>query len=136
MAWGLLASEQTLAKNPQKRLLTAFNRLGGILYHPISNNLLKRIIMNTKQFLLESSFAGLSRFSRPRNERIDSCKSRILRAIKHGNHEPKYIVEYVTAGSIRNLAYEFVIGEAINELKREGKIKYNELLEGYYLSNE
>ena len=47
----LLASEQTLAKTPQKRLLTAFNRLGGILYHPIQNNLLKLIIMNTKQFL-------------------------------------------------------------------------------------
>ena len=92
--------------------------------------------MNTKQFLLESSFAGLSHFTRPRNERIDTCKSRILRAIKHGNHETKYIVEYVTSGSLRNLAYEFVIGEAINELKREGKIKYNELLEGYYLSNE
>ena len=92
--------------------------------------------MNTKEFLLESSFAGLSRFSRPRNERIDACKSRILRAIKHGNHEPKYIVEFVTAGSLRNLAYEFVIGEAINELNREGKIKYNELLEGYYIANE
>ena len=92
--------------------------------------------MNTKQFLLESSLAGLSRFSRPRNERIDNCKSRILRAIKHGNHETKYIVEFVTAGSLRNLAYEFAFGEAINELKREGKIKYNELLEGYYIANE
>ena len=92
--------------------------------------------MNTKDLSLESSFAGLSRFSRPRNERIDSCKSRILRAIKHGNHETKYIVEFITSGSLRNLAYEFVFGEAINELKREGKIKYNELLECYYLSNE
>lgn len=78
--------------------------------------------MKTKELLLKSSFAGFSRFSRPRNERIDTCKSRILRAIKHGNHETKYIVE-------------FVFGEAINELKREGKIKYNELLKGYYLSN-
>ena len=92
--------------------------------------------MNAKELSLESSFVGLSRFSRPRNERIDTCKSRILRAIKHGNHEPKYIIEFVTAGSLRNLAYEFVFGESINELKREGKIKYNELLEGYYLSNE
>ena len=47
----LLASEQILAKTPQKRLLTAFNRLGGISYRPMQNNLLKRIIMNTKQFL-------------------------------------------------------------------------------------
>ena len=91
--------------------------------------------MNTKEFSLKTSFAGFSRFSRPRNERIDTCKSRILRAIKHGNHETKYIVEFVTAGSLRNLAYEFVFGEAINELKREGKIEYNKLLKGYYLSN-
>ena len=92
--------------------------------------------MNTKELLLESSFECISRFSRPRNERIDTCKSRILRAIKHGNHGPKYIVEFVTAGSLGNLAYEFVFGESIDELKREGKIMYNELLEGYYLSNE
>ena len=92
--------------------------------------------MNAKELSLESSFAGLSRFSRPRNERIDTCKSRILRAIKHGNHSTKSVVEFVTAGSLRNLAYEFVFGEAVNELKREGKIEYNELLEGYYLSNE
>ena len=92
--------------------------------------------MNTKDLSLESSFAWLSRFSRPRNERIDACKSRILRAIKHGNHKTKYIVEFVTAGSLRNLAYEFVIGESINELKRECKIKYNELLECYYIANE
>ena len=127
---------KTLAKTPQKRLLTDFHRLGGTIYHPTLNNLLKQIIMNAKELSLESSFAGLSRFSRPRNERIDTCKSRILRAIKHGNHSTKYVVEFVTAGSLRNLAYEFVFGEAVNELKREGKIEYNELLEGYYLSNE
>ena len=92
--------------------------------------------MKTKELSLESSFAWLSRFSRPRNERIDACKSRILRAIKHGNHETKYIVEYVTDGSLRNLSYEFVIGESINELNRECKIEYNELLECYYLSNK
>ena len=51
MTWRLLASEQTLAKTPQKRLLTAFNRLGGTIYHPIPNNLLKRIIMKTKEFI-------------------------------------------------------------------------------------
>ena len=51
MAWGLLASEQTLAKTPQKRLLTAFYKLGGTIYHPIPNNLLKRIIMKTKEFI-------------------------------------------------------------------------------------
>ena len=103
---------------------------------PNAKQSLKLKIMNAKELSLESSFVGLSRFSRPRNERIDTCKSRILRAIKHGNHEPKYIVEFVTTGSLRNIAYEYVVGETINELKREGKIKYNELLEGYYLSNE
>lgn len=66
--------------------------------------------MNAKELSLESSFAG---FSRPRNERIGTCKSRILRAIKHGNHETKYIVEFVTAGSLRNLAYEFVFGDLL-----------------------
>ena len=45
----LLASEQTLAKTLQKRLLTASNKLGGILYHPIQNNQLKRIIMELKK---------------------------------------------------------------------------------------
>ena len=51
----VIISERTkkLAKTPQKRLLTAFNRTGGILYHPMQNNLLKRIIMNTKEFLLD-----------------------------------------------------------------------------------
>ena len=51
MTWGLLASEQTLAKTPQKRLLTAFYKFGGILYHQTQINLLKQIIMNTKEFL-------------------------------------------------------------------------------------
>ena len=43
--------EKTLAKTTQKLLLTAFNRLGGILYHPTPNNPLKQKIMNTKEFL-------------------------------------------------------------------------------------
>ena len=33
--------------------MTAFNSLGGILYHPMQNNLLKLTIMNTKEFLLD-----------------------------------------------------------------------------------
>lgn len=87
--------------------------------------------MNQFTRISASSFAG---FSRPRNEKVDTCKSRILRAIKKGNHELKYIVECVTAGALGNLAYEFVMADAIKELKSEGKIKYNELLEGYYLA--
>ena len=42
---------KTLAKTPQKLLLEAFNRLGGMLYHPTPNNPLKQKIMNTKEFL-------------------------------------------------------------------------------------
>ena len=42
---------KTLAKTTQKRLLTDFYMLGGILYHPMRNNLLKQTIMNTKQVL-------------------------------------------------------------------------------------
>ena len=53
MTWRLLASEQTLAKTPQKRLLADFNKLGGTSYHPTQINLLKLTIMNTKEFLLD-----------------------------------------------------------------------------------
>lgn len=87
--------------------------------------------MNQFSRVSASNFAG---FSRSRNEKVTPCKSRIVRAIKKGNHELKYIVEFVTAGSLGNLAYELVMGEAIKELRSEGKIKYNELLEGYYLA--
>lgn len=52
MTWGLLASEQTLAKTPQKRLLTAFYKLGGILYHPMQKKPLKiKKNMKTKEFI-------------------------------------------------------------------------------------
>lgn len=69
-----------------------------------------------------------------RNENIEPCKARILKAIKNGNNEPKYIVERVTGGSLDNLKYGFVMGQAFRELVIEGKIKYNENLEGYYLA--
>ena len=75
-------------------------------------------------------------FTSSRNEYIDTCKSRILKAIRKGNNEFKYILEYVTSGSINNL-FRYggtVFAEAIQELRREGVIKYNDNLEGYYLA--
>ena len=75
-------------------------------------------------------------FTSSRNEYIDPCKSRILKAIRKGNNEFKYILEYVTSGSINNL-FRYggtVFAEAIQELRREGVIKYNDNLEGYYLA--
>ena len=75
-------------------------------------------------------------FSAPRNENIDPCKSRILRAIRKGNNEFKYILESVTSGSIHNL-FKYggtVFADSLKELQREGVIKYNSVLEGYYLA--
>ncbi len=60
---------------------------------------------------------------------VEVLKTRILRAIKNGNHEAKYILE--ACNDIRAWAN---FGEALGQLKREGAIKYNELLEGYYLA--
>lgn len=60
---------------------------------------------------------------------VETLKARILRAIKNGNHETKYILE--ACNEIRAWAN---FGEALGQLKREGAIKYNELLEGYYLA--
>ena len=51
--WIISELKKTLAKTTQKRLLAALNRLGGTSYHPTQINLLKRIIMNTKEFLLD-----------------------------------------------------------------------------------
>lgn len=60
---------------------------------------------------------------------VETLKVKILRAINHGNHEPKYILE--ACNEIRAWAN---FGEALGQLKREGVIKYNDLLEGYYVA--
>ena len=60
---------------------------------------------------------------------VETIKARILRAIKNGNHEAKYILE--ACNEYRAWAN---FGEALSQLKSEGTIKYNELLEGYYLA--
>ena len=60
---------------------------------------------------------------------IEILKTRIFRAIKNGNHEAKYILE--ACNEVRAWAN---FGEALSQLKNEGSIKYNVLLEGYYLA--
>lgn len=58
----------------------------------------------------------------------EQLRPRIIRAIKNGNNERKYIEEACKA--------EFSwmqFNEAMRQLEKEGVIKYNDLLEGYYL---
>jgi hypothetical protein len=58
----------------------------------------------------------------------EQLRPRIIRAIKNGNHESKYIEEACKA------EYSWMqFHEALRQLEKEGVIKYNELLEGYYL---
>ena len=60
----------------------------------------------------------------------EQLRPRIIRAIKNGNHESKYIEEACKA------EYSWPhFGEAMRQLEQEGIIKYNENLEGYYLTN-
>jgi len=58
----------------------------------------------------------------------EQLRPRIIRAIKNGNHETKYIEEACKA------EYSWMqFHEALRQLEKEGVIKYNEVLEGYYL---
>ena len=58
---------------------------------------------------------------------VEQLRPRIIRAIKNGNHEAKYIEEACKA------EYSWTqFHEALRQLEKE-VIKYNELLEGYYL---
>ena len=50
---------KTLAKTTQKRLLTDFYRLGGMLYHPTQNNPLKLTIMTTRKYNMIRKFTYL-----------------------------------------------------------------------------
>ena len=65
---------------------------------------------------------------------VSIFKNRIVKAIKHGNEEEKYIVEACNAMYSLYTFYDF--HAAIEELKREGIIKYNENIEGYQLCNQ
>lgn len=67
---------------------------------------------------------------------LEACKNRIIRAIKKGNHDEKYIHEHITKGHIANLKYTWYMADAIRALKREGEITYNDNLEGWYLTQE
>jgi ubiquinone/menaquinone biosynthesis C-methylase UbiE len=58
----------------------------------------------------------------------EQLRPRIIRAIKNGNNELKYIEEATKA---EYSTFQFM--EAIRQLEKEGVIKYNDLLEGYYL---
>jgi hypothetical protein len=59
---------------------------------------------------------------------VEQLRPKILRAIKNGNNELKYIEEATKA---EYSTFQFM--EAIRQLEKEGVIKYNDLLEGYYL---
>ena len=58
----------------------------------------------------------------------EQLRPRIIRAIKNGNHETKYIEEACKAEYSSTPFHE-----ALRQLEKEGVIKYNDLLEGYYL---
>ena len=58
----------------------------------------------------------------------EQLRPRIIRAIKNGNHESKYIEEACKAEYSSTQFHE-----ALRQLEKEGVIKYNDLLEGYYL---
>jgi hypothetical protein len=59
---------------------------------------------------------------------VEQLRPRIIRAIKNGNNERKYIEEACKA------EYSWMqFNEAMRQLEKEGVIKYNDLLEGYYL---
>ena len=60
----------------------------------------------------------------------EQLRPRIIRAIKNGNNERKYIEEACKAEYSSTQFHE-----ALRQLEKEGVIKYNENLEGYYLTN-
>ena len=61
---------------------------------------------------------------------VEQLRPRIIRAIKNGNNERKYIEEACKAEYSSTQFHE-----ALRQLEKEGIIKYNENLEGYYLTN-
>lgn len=63
--------------------------------------------------------------------KVSIFKTRIVKAIKHGNNEERYIAEACKVG------YDiFDFHAAMNELLRERMIKYNQTIEGYELCNQ
>ncbi len=63
--------------------------------------------------------------------KVSLFKMRIVKAIKHGNNEERYIAEAVKVGY--NV---FDFHTAMKMLQYEGKIKYNSTIEGYELCNQ
>lgn len=66
--------------------------------------------------------------------KVSIFKIRIIKAIKHGNDEERYIRE---ACNERDVMYHrFDYHKAIQQLVDEGKIMYNKTIEGYVLCNQ
>lgn len=63
--------------------------------------------------------------------KVSIFKIRIVKAIKSGNNEERYIAEACKVGY--NI---FDFHAAIKLLQRERMIKYNETIEGYQLCNQ
>lgn len=86
-----------------------------------------------KSQIIYSKFTGrypsMSSSFEPRNKMVDVLKDRIIRAVKNGNHETRYIFE-VCRCDFQDLSF----ADAMQELKSEGVIVYKDYLEGYYLA--
>ena len=63
--------------------------------------------------------------------KVSLFKMRIVKAIKNGNNEERYIAEACKVGF--NV---FDFHTAMQILKYEGKIKYNSTIEGYEICNQ
>lgn len=66
--------------------------------------------------------------------KVSTFKYRIIKAIRHGNDEEKYIIEACNEDYVLNHWYDF--HEAMRQLLDEGKIMYNKTIEGYVLCNQ
>lgn len=74
-------------------------------------------------------YPSMSSLFKHRNYMVDVLKERIIRAIKNGNHETKYIFE-----ACRCDFQDCAFAEAMQELRLEGVIIYKDFLEGYYFA--
>lgn len=74
-------------------------------------------------------YPSMSSLFKSRNKMVDVLKERIIRAIKNGNHETKYIFEACHC-DFKDIEF----AEAMQELRLEGVIIYKDYLEGYYFA--
>lgn len=66
--------------------------------------------------------------------KVSIFKARIIKAIKHGNDEERYIREACNEHDVMYHWYDY--HKAIQQLVDEGKIMYNKTIEGYVLCNQ